>query len=157
MTDELPEGVIDEEIVEEVAVLAGEAKVQTFDNGWSQIEYGCWSISVGPDGLLMLPRHLAPEEVQDFVGACLAASEVGVRVRKANAKRAENDDRTLPKSLIRVASRGATPEGAIGLQTFAGVPDAAPQRAAISNRYQPSQQGLRPKAVRSPAQHRDTE
>jgi hypothetical protein len=153
VTDEAPQ----EGIIEEAEVLVGEAKVQTMDSGWSLVEYGCWSISVGPDGLLMLPRHLVPEDVQDFVGACLAAAEVGVQVRKANAKRAEGDDRSLPRSLIRTAPSGTPSEG-VRLQTVAGATEIAPvPRAAISNRSQPSQQGLRPSTVRSPARHRATE
>ncbi len=134
--------------------MTDEANVKTLENGWSLVEYGCWSVSVGPDGLLMLPRHLVPEEVNDFVGACLAAAEVGARVRQANARLAESDNRSLPESVIQVTDTGSTPAGAVRLKGTAG--PRTPQ-ASISRRAQPSRQGLREADIGAPAPHRATE
>lgn len=52
---------------------------------WHLVDYNGWQISVGPDGLLMLPRHLRPSEVTDFCNAALAAVDVGNKVVAANA------------------------------------------------------------------------
>jgi len=46
-------------------------------NGWSLVTHGTWEVSVAPDGLLMLPRHLVPSEVADFVAAIQEAAKVG--------------------------------------------------------------------------------
>ena len=35
---------------------------------WHLVTYGTWQISIGPDGLIMLPRHLHPREHEDFAG-----------------------------------------------------------------------------------------
>jgi hypothetical protein len=140
---------VTEEVAEDAFTVEQSANVRTLDNGWSLIEYGGWSVSVGPDGLLMLPRHLAPEEVGDFVGACLAAAEVGKTVQAINAKRAAGDDRSLPESMIQVSDTGTVPAGAFRLATKTG--SRAPvQQAAISRRVQPSQQGLRSPMPRPP-------
>lgn len=127
----------------------GAAKVRTLDSGWSLIEYGSWSVSVGPDGLIMLPRHLTPEEVPDFVNACLAAAEVGQKIRAVNAERAAGDNRSLPESLIQVSDSGTVPVGAVRLGTKTGSRTPV-QQAAISRRVQPSQQGLRSPMPRPP-------
>lgn len=73
-------------------------------NGWSLVRCGCWEVSVGPDGLLQLPRSLAPEEVTDFVAACQAAAEVGTAIVERNTA----DSATATPAMARFAS---TPEG----------------------------------------------
>lgn len=130
------------------------ANVKTLENGWSLVEFGCWNVSVGPDGLVMLPRHLVPEEVEDFVGACLAAAEVGKRVRAANVKAAESDDRSLPESLIHVGPGGSAPSGAVRL---AGVAGANQYRTSLPPRAQPSEQGLAEPMVQAPGPHQASE
>jgi hypothetical protein len=62
------------------------AKVQSFPNGWHLVTCGTWQISVGADGLIMLPRHLHPGEVEDFCTAAVAAAQVGAKVVEENFK-----------------------------------------------------------------------
>lgn len=64
--------------------------VQQFPEGWHLVEAGSWQVSVAPDGLLMLPRHLHPSEVDDFCAAAKAAADVGHAVVRAN------DENTTP-------------------------------------------------------------
>lgn len=64
--------------------------VKPYPEGWHLVEAGSWQVSVAPDGLLMLPRHLHPAEVADFCAAAQAAADVGHEVIKAN------DERTTP-------------------------------------------------------------
>jgi hypothetical protein len=61
--------------------------IRRFDSGWSLIEMGTWQISVAPDGLLMLPRHLHPDEVDDFCATARAAAVVGRETIEANTAR----------------------------------------------------------------------
>lgn len=58
--------------------------VTAHPEGWHLVEAGDWQVSVAPDGLLMLPRHLHPAEVADFCEAALAAADVGHAVVRAN-------------------------------------------------------------------------
>ncbi|MCV7174946.1 hypothetical protein [Mycolicibacterium sphagni] len=76
---------------------------------WHLVEHSGWQVSVGPDGLIMLPRHLTPEEVADFCAAATAASRVGAQVRADNEARAAGDNRTpVPRTRL---TGGATPAG----------------------------------------------
>jgi len=59
--------------------------VKSYPEGWHLVEAGVWQVSVAPDGLLMLPRHLHPREAADFAAAIVAAADVGHEVIKANA------------------------------------------------------------------------
>lgn len=68
--------------------------VKPFPEGWHLVEAGSWQVSVAPDGLLMLPRHLHPSEVADFCAAAQAAADVGHAVIKAN------DERTTPVEAV---------------------------------------------------------
>lgn len=64
------------------------------------VTHATWQISVAPDGLLMLPRHLHPEEVEDFVRCALVAKDIGAGVIK------ENDQKT-PAPAAGLNGRGA--------------------------------------------------
>src|ERR1700757_1955526 len=48
------------------------------------VTHATWQISVAPDGLLMLPRHLHPDEVEDFVRCALVAKDIGAGVINEN-------------------------------------------------------------------------
>lgn len=61
--------------------------VKAYEEGWHLVEAGTWQVSVAPDGLLMLPRHLHPSEVADFCAAAMAAADVGHEVIKANEEK----------------------------------------------------------------------
>jgi len=65
-------------------------KVVSYPQGWSLVERGSWQVSVAPDGLIMLPRHLHPSEAADFCAAVQAAAPVGAK------QRAANDAKTTP-------------------------------------------------------------
>jgi len=54
------------------------------ENQWSLVDAGAWEISVGPDGLLTLPRSLIPEEVSAFIASATLAARWGAQVREWN-------------------------------------------------------------------------
>jgi hypothetical protein len=89
------------------------AKVRTVPGNWHLVEYGNWQVSVGPDAMIMLPRHVHPREVEDFVGAMLAAAEVGKEVAAANAENhREVDLENLPSDAA-IVTEGPPPPGAV--------------------------------------------
>jgi hypothetical protein len=88
-----------------------EATCERFPNGWSLVRAGTWEISVGPDGLLMLPRHLDPREVADFVVSAVAAAEEGARIQEDN-KANETPLGDLPPRRAMVTPAGQIPAGA---------------------------------------------
>lgn len=69
-----------------------EVTITSLSNGWSLVDYspegsGGYSVSVGADGLIYLPRRVTSEQVADFVTAALAAVEVAhAATTKADAK-----------------------------------------------------------------------
>jgi hypothetical protein len=65
---------------------------------WKLITYGGWQVSVSPDGLLMLPRHLHPREWADFVAAGSIAANVAAQTVADNAEKGRRDNRALPAS-----------------------------------------------------------
>jgi hypothetical protein len=83
--------------------------VERFPNGWSLITVGSWQISVGPDGLLMLPRHLHPSEVADFCAAATTAAEEGARIVKENKEREAATPLVIPDSRAIVTEAGQEP------------------------------------------------
>lgn len=90
------------------------AGVQTLDSGWTLVTAGNWQISVGPDGLVQLPRHLVPREVADFLAACEKAAEVGAEVIANNEAAAAGQKATpLPSTLI--INSGEPPASAVRL------------------------------------------
>ena len=97
------------------------AEVQLLPNAWHLVTVppsegrNGWEISVAPDGLLMLPRHLKPADVLDFVICARAAAEVGEKVRAENAERAAKDGGTgLPVGAV-IVREGPPPPGAVRL------------------------------------------
>lgn len=92
--------------------------VTVVDGGWHLVESDGWSVSVGPDGLLMLPRHITPEELAPFMSAMQKAAKVGARVKAQNEAAAKRKTRTPAEqfvSTVLVSASGQVPEGAIRL------------------------------------------
>ena len=86
--------------------------------GWSLVQAGGWEVSIGPDGMIMLPRHLSPEEVPDFVAAIAAAAAVGAE-NKAVVNAADAPP-ALDSTLVVQASGEPLPPGAVQLQPASG-------------------------------------
>jgi hypothetical protein len=80
---------------------------------WQLVTHGTWQISVGPDGLLMLPRHLHPREWDDFVAAGTIAKQVGNDVIAANSHKARKDNRRLPTRRGAIVTEGEPPAGTV--------------------------------------------
>lgn len=86
--------------------------VISYPQGWSLVERGSWQVSVGPDGLIMLPRHLHPSEVDDFCAAVQAAAPVGVKQRAANEANTTpqpTEEELLAQPTVFVAESGVDP------------------------------------------------
>lgn len=66
-------------------VSASPATVQRHGS-WHLVTYGSWQISVDPAGVIMLPRHLHPREVDDFVGCMAVAKDVALTVVSTNER-----------------------------------------------------------------------
>jgi outer membrane biosynthesis protein TonB len=80
---------------------------------WQLVTHGTWQISVGPDGLLMLPRHLHPHEVDDFIAAATIAKQVGADVIAANNHKARKDNRRLSTRRGAIVTEGEPPAGTV--------------------------------------------
>lgn len=106
-----------------------EAAVQQVGD-WCLVTYGNWQVSVSPDGLLMLPRHLHPREWADFVAAGSVAIQEAAKIIEANQDRAKNDDRT-PMSSAAIITEGPPPAGAMRMMTTPGPNQPVRQSAAI--------------------------
>jgi hypothetical protein len=76
---------------------------------WRLVKFGTWEISVGPDGLLMLPRYLRPQDWDDFIAAGAEAVQIGTQIIAANEAAAAKDDRRLPPGRAIVTPRGQRP------------------------------------------------
>jgi hypothetical protein len=102
---------------------------------WKLITYGTWQISVGPDGLIMLPRHLHSREWADFVAAGSIAANVAAQVVADNAEKGRRDNRALApaRAIVRDGPSRRTP--AAGMMpmviTPGPTPAARPRRSAI--------------------------
>lgn len=111
--------------------------VQRFENGWHLVTAGNWQVSVASDGVISLPRHLDPGDVEDFLTALSAAATVAHSVRSENLEAAKNDDRSPTSRRLRMSDRGAAP-GAVKINP---VPRGGGQRtAAAIGRRQPGPQ-----------------
>lgn len=100
------------------------------------VSHGTWQISVAPDGLLMLPRHLHPDEVDDFVRCALVAKDVGAGVIK------ENEQKTPLPGLGghgAIVTQGGPPAGATRMR----VAPSAQQRSATVGRQKRRDGGAR--------------
>ena len=122
-TIELPEGATVQAV--------GDPSVPT--GVWQLVTYGSWQISIGPDGLLMLPRHLAPSEVADFCACATVAALIGAAVIADNEARAAGDNRALPPGRAIIA-QGSPPPGATPMILTAGPGKLPPNQLAQRDR-----------------------
>ena len=112
------------------------ARVQK-SGDWYLITHGTWQISVHPDGLLMLPRHMHPDEVEDFVRCALVAKDIGAGVIKENAAKTP-----APHALLNtrqaIVQHGPPPPGTSRMRVTS-----AQQRAAAVGREKRNWGGTR--------------
>lgn len=96
------------------------------EGGWHSVTYGMWQVTIAPDSLIMLPRHLRPDEVDDFVAAVQEAKHVGLKIKADNEALAENDQ-IVPwaRNLI---TEGGVPAGATRVPLVSRTPDKTPGR-----------------------------
>lgn len=87
--------------------------------GWSLVQHGSWEVSIGPDGMISLPKHLAPDEVEDFLAAVAKAAQVGAETQSAN--RSATPAPGMPSTLVVQESGQPLPPGAVRLTPSAGV------------------------------------
>lgn len=88
---------------------------------WRLVRFGSWEISVGPDGLLMLPRSLRPADVEDFIAAATEAAQIGASIVAANEAAAAKDDRRLPPGRAIITPRGQrAPAGTVPMLVTPG-------------------------------------
>ena len=85
-----------------------ETGVEKLPNGWALVRHGVWEVSVAPDGLIMLPRHLQPEEVDDFCEAARQAALLATSKRDDNAQAATSAARD---TIVVSDAAQATPAG----------------------------------------------
>lgn len=120
---------VEEPAVEEPAVRRAPATVQKHED-WHLVTYGGWQISVAPDGLIMLPRHLHHEDVEGFAGCMAVARDVAATVVASNSKLqlAAQDGAGL-SSRRAILSQGGPPEGAVRMRSVS-----AQQRSSVIGR-----------------------
>jgi len=106
--------------------------VDTPQGRWTLVRAGTWEISVGPDGLLMLPRHLDPREVEDFITSARKAAELGASVQEEN-QRNTTPLGDLPARRALVTPAGRTPPGAVPM-TVSAVGTNQPTTGSIGRR-----------------------
>lgn len=100
--------------------------------GWHLVEHGSWQVSVAPDGLLMLPRHLHPDEVNDFVRTIQAAAPVGKAVIVAN------ETKTTPAPAVSAlhgsvyVTPSADPTPGVKMRVTPRTPHGEPQKRAAT-------------------------
>jgi len=109
-----------------------EATCERFPNGWSLVRAGTWEISVGPDGLLMLPRHLHPNEVADFLISATAAAEEGARIVEEN-KANETPLGDLPQRRAMITPAGQIPPGATPMTVSAVGSNQRPEQRPVGS------------------------
>lgn len=111
----------------------GTPSIQSLDSGWHLVTHRTWQVSVGPDGLLMLPRHIHPREWDDFVAAGAAAIKLGHDIIAKNEHAAVGDDRSPTMSRRALVTEGGVPEGAVRMMTRPGA-NAPAHTSAIGGR-----------------------
>jgi hypothetical protein len=88
--------------------------------GWSLVQQGNWEVSIGPDHMVMLPRHLAPEEVGDFVAAITKAAELATELQAEVQATATSEAPSFSSTLVIQESGQPLPAGAVQLQPSSG-------------------------------------
>lgn len=121
---------------------ATQPTVSAYPQGWHLVEHGTWQVSVAPDGLVMLPRHLHPDEIEDFCKAAMAAADVGSSIRAANAEKhvevTEDDIAALDDKAIvehtEVAQAAAPTPGIVKMMVQQRVDPGRAQQGTIGQR-----------------------
>ena len=109
-----------------------EPSVESYGD-WKLVTSGNWQVSISPDGLLMLPRHLHPRDWADFVNAGNVAARLGAEMIAENIEKAKNDDRRpAPARAIVTESGTPPPAGTLPMLITPG-PNPPPQ-ATIGRR-----------------------
>lgn len=89
--------------------------VTRLPNGWSLVRAGTWEVSIAPDGLIMLPRHVQPDEVDDFVAAMVRAAEVGA-AQQAAILSGQAELPAAQSSIVVTDASTQRPKGAVPLR-----------------------------------------
>lgn len=122
--------------------------------GWSLVRHGTWEVSIGPDGMIMLPRLLAPEEVPDFISAVSRAAEIANENRAINqaaAAEAAANQPAVPESTLIIQESGSDPiPGAVAIRPASGL--ASPSSSVTPlDLNDPTSTDKEPTLVRPPA------
>jgi hypothetical protein len=111
---------------------------------WHLVKYGGWQISVGPDGLIMLPRHLHHRDVDEFVGCLSVAKDVAANVVAGNEEKAKVLAAHAPLNTRgAIATQGPPPPGTTRMrvttaQERSSTIGRAKRRAAVTPTQQPA-------------------
>lgn len=81
---------------------------------WHLVEAHGYQVSVAPDGLVMLPRHVHPRDVADLCAALVVAGAVAQGVWDGNVQGARDDERGLAQRGALVGS--GVPAGSVRMQ-----------------------------------------
>jgi hypothetical protein len=130
-----------------------QTEIHAYPNGWNLVTHGAWQISVGPDAVIQLPRHVHPDDVPHFIEAMKAAADLAGQMRDLNEKNAAGDDRSLPRGLMKVTPSGQTPAG---YTKIPGTQKNKPVRGSIGRRGARAQPNRQVPSVPAPprAPHR---
>jgi hypothetical protein len=90
------------------------ARVQK-SGDWHLVTHASWEVSVHPDGMLMLPRHLHPHEVDDFVRCIMTAKDIGAGVIKDNREKTPAANPRL-NTRQAIVGHGGAPSGTARMQ-----------------------------------------
>lgn len=129
------------------------ASITRGPDGWHLVKRGGWEVSVAPDGMVMLPRHVHPDHEDEFLAAMSSACQLGRSVREGNVEAARNDDRSPAKRMM--ITEGQLPPGAVRMPIATGANSPA-ARASIgrqSPRLRP-QHGAQPAGTYAAPQSR---
>lgn len=119
--------------------------------GWSLVQHGNWEVSIGPDGLVMLPRHLAPEEIADFIGAVTKAAELSTELQAEAQAATGTPTPGLSSTLVIQESGQPLPAGAVPLQLSGGAAVASGNTVTPMGLADPTASESTPTLPRPPA------
>jgi hypothetical protein len=85
-----------------------DTRVTALDVGWRLVSHGKIQLSVDPEGLIHFPRHLHPDDSEDFVAALAAASQVGAAQPAKPAAKAVRRSAAIGRSKSRQQQKPST-------------------------------------------------